>query len=49
MTNDEKAKIILKKLAESVQINWTWEDEYLRKIKLGLKEIENAEKLDKQL
>jgi hypothetical protein len=44
MTKDEKAKIILEKLEEVMNINWNMEGIYIKAITLGLKEIEKIEK-----
>lgn len=43
MTDEEKARIILKQLDHYVQVNWNWENSYLKGIKKGLKEIHKKE------
>lgn len=40
MTNEEKAKIILEHLEHYLQIDWNFEEYYIRAIKNGLNEIE---------
>lgn len=43
MTNKEKAKIILEKLDEDINVNWAFEEYYIRAIISGLNEIERLE------
>lgn len=43
MTDEEKARIILKQLDHYVQVNWNWERAYLKGIKEGLKKIKEKE------
>jgi len=44
MKNDEKAKIILEHLDEYLQINWAFEEYYIKGIKKGLRKIDETEK-----
>lgn len=44
MTDKEKAKIILEKLDDVIQINWNMEEFYLKAIVNGLKAIEKENK-----
>lgn len=43
MTVEEKAKIILESLDEFLQVNWNFEEYYIKGIKNGLKKIEERE------
>lgn len=43
LTEDQKAKILLKNLDEYLQVNWNFEEYYLKALKSGLKEIEEKE------
>lgn len=43
MKREEKAKMILEALDEYLQVNWNFEDFYLKAIKKGLEEIEKKE------
>lgn len=43
LTEDQKAKILLKNLDEYLQVNWNFEEYYLKAIKNGLKEIDQKE------
>jgi hypothetical protein len=40
MTNEEKAKIILEELDQFINVNWNFEEIYLKAIKNGLLKIE---------
>lgn len=44
--NLEKAKIILEELDEVIQINWNFEETYLKAILKALKKIEEEENND---
>jgi hypothetical protein len=46
MNKQEKAKIILEALDQYLQIDWNFEEYYIKGIMKGLTEIEKAEKED---
>ena len=43
MTNKEKALLILKELDEAINVNWAFEEFYLKAIMKALKKIEEEE------
>jgi len=43
MKNDEKAKIILEHLEKYLQVNWAFEEFYIKGIMNGLREIDKQE------
>lgn len=43
LTREEKAEILLEHLDKYLQVNWNFEEYYLKAIKSGLQEIEEKE------
>lgn len=44
MKNDEKAKIILEHLEKYLQVNWAFEEFYIKGIMNGLRKIDEKER-----
>lgn len=47
MTDEDKAKVILEELDKVIQIDWNFEDTYLKAIKRGLKQTEGNDNDEK--
>lgn len=44
MNKQEKARMILERLDETINVNWAFEKHYLKAIEVGLKDIDEAER-----